>query len=69
MSFLSVLLLAFPLTAVGSIIVEDPSDVIDPADWVIDNAILADYNVPFLPYQPSDSKCQSLIFNGVFAFN
>ncbi|KAI0133483.1 hypothetical protein BJ170DRAFT_164081 [Xylariales sp. AK1849] len=39
--------------AVASIIVEDPSDVIDPADWAADNALIADYSVPFLSAQPS----------------
>lgn len=37
------------------ITIEDPSDVIDPQDWAVDNAIIPDYNVPFLESQPSDS--------------
>ncbi|ETS78926.1 hypothetical protein PFICI_08779 [Pestalotiopsis fici W106-1] len=41
-------------TSLASVTVEDPSDVIDPADWAADNALLADYNVAFPSTQPSD---------------
>lgn len=41
--------------SLASITIEDPSDAIDPADWAADNALDADYNVPFPDYQPSDS--------------
>lgn len=44
-------------TALASVTVGDPSDVIPASDWADDNAIVPDYNVPFLEYQPSDSKC------------
>ncbi|KAI4592351.1 hypothetical protein KJ359_011291 [Pestalotiopsis sp. 9143b] len=40
--------------SLASITIEDPSDVIDPADWAADNALDADYNVPFPDTQPSD---------------
>jgi hypothetical protein len=43
-------------TSLASVTVEDPSDVIDPADWAADNALLADYNVAFPSTQPSDSE-------------
>lgn len=42
--------------ALASVTVEDPSDVIPASDWADDNAIIPDYNVPFLEYQPSDSE-------------
>lgn len=42
--------------ALASVTVGDPSDVIPASDWADDNAIVPDYNVPFLEYQPSDSK-------------
>lgn len=40
----------------ASVTVGDPSDVIPASDWAEDNAIIPDYNVPFLEYQPSDSE-------------
>ncbi|KAJ0122512.1 hypothetical protein J7T55_003025 [Diaporthe amygdali] len=40
--------------ALASVTLEDPSDVIPASDWAADNAIIPDYNVPFLDYQPSD---------------
>lgn len=42
--------------ALAYLTIEDPSDVIDPRSWAVDNAIIPDYDVPFLEYQPSDSK-------------
>ncbi|KKY31247.1 hypothetical protein UCDDA912_g08800 [Diaporthe ampelina] len=41
-------------TALASVTVGDPSDVIPASGWADDNAIIPDYNVPFLEYQPSD---------------
>lgn len=41
--------------ALASVTLGDPSDVIPASDWAEDNAIVPDYNVPFLEYQPSDS--------------
>lgn len=40
----------------ASVTLGDPSDVIPASDWAEDNAIIPDYNVPFLEYQPSDSE-------------
>ncbi|KAI3401191.1 hypothetical protein diail_11896 [Diaporthe ilicicola] len=40
--------------ALASVTSGDPSDVIPASDWAADNAIIPDYNVPFLDYQPSD---------------
>ncbi|KAL1879299.1 hypothetical protein Daus18300_001880 [Diaporthe australafricana] len=40
--------------ALASVTLEDPSDTIPASDWAADNAIVPDYNVPFLEYQPSD---------------
>lgn len=34
--------------ALGSFVVYDPSDVIDPSAWAADNALLANYSVPFV---------------------
>lgn len=42
--------------ALASVTLGDPSDVIPASDWADDNAIIPDYNVPFLEYQPSDSE-------------
>lgn len=46
-----------PALTLASIIIGDPSDVINPADWAADNAIYADYNIPFPPAQPGPSRC------------
>jgi hypothetical protein len=32
----------------------DPSDIISPILWAADNAIIADYNVPFVSVQPEN---------------
>lgn len=37
--------------ATASIVVSDPSDTIDSADWVADNALLADYDITPTLYQ------------------
>lgn len=47
--------------ALASVTLGDPSDVIPASDWAADNAIIPDYNVPFLEYQPSDSESPSLL--------
>jgi hypothetical protein len=49
-------LLALPVVALASLTINDPSDVISPSDWTADNAIVPDYNVPFISAQPSDSE-------------
>lgn len=51
--------------AFASVTIKDPSDVIDPADWAADNAIVPDYNVPFPASQPSDSKWHVANLNSV----
>jgi hypothetical protein len=48
-------LLLWPAVALASVTIEDPSDVIDPSWWAADNAIIPDYNIPFVEVQPSDS--------------
>lgn len=40
----------------AAISVQDPSDVIPPTAWAADNAIVPDYNVPFIAVQPRDRK-------------
>ncbi|KAH7163508.1 hypothetical protein B0J13DRAFT_492171 [Dactylonectria estremocensis] len=47
-------LAALARAAVATITVSDPSDVILPSDWVEDDALLADYDIPFLNGQPRD---------------
>lgn len=47
--------------ALASVTLGDPSDVIPASDWAADNAIIPDYNVPFLEYQPSDSESPYLL--------
>lgn len=37
----------------GSITVCDPSNVIPPVEWASDNALSANYNIPFVSTQPS----------------
>lgn len=34
--------------ATGTIVITDPSDVINPSDWAADDALLADYNVDYV---------------------
>lgn len=55
MVLLQAALSLFPLATLASVSVGDPSDVIDPADWAADNALVADYNVAVPGSQPSDS--------------
>jgi hypothetical protein len=38
----------FASVALASFVVYDPSDVIDPAAWATDNALLANYSIPFV---------------------
>lgn len=47
----STILIGFAATATAIFTVTDPSDVINPADWTADNAILADYNITPTLYQ------------------
>lgn len=51
--------LLFPVLALASLTVDDPSDVIDPSLWAADNALVADYNIDMISTQPSDSKLLS----------
>jgi hypothetical protein len=55
MHFLSLfsLSLSLPYLAIASVSVLDPSDIISPLPWAADNAIIPDYNVPFISVQPS----------------
>lgn len=49
--------LMFPVLALASITIEDPSDVIRPSLWKADNAIVPDYDIDMISTQPSASKC------------
>lgn len=57
-------LLLFPALALASITIEDPSNVIDPALWAADNAIVPDYDIAMVSSQPSDSKYKILCHGG-----
>jgi hypothetical protein len=46
-------LIHFCAGAFASVSIVDPSDVISPSLWAADNAIVPDYNVPFISVQPS----------------
>lgn len=46
----------FPALALASITIEDPSDVINPAWWKADNAIVPDYDIAMVSTQPSESR-------------
>ena len=48
--------LLWPVAALASITIVDPSNVINPELWTADNAIVPDYDVPFVSSQPSPSK-------------
>lgn len=48
--------LTTPVWVLASLTVSDPSDLIPPDAWAADNAIVPDYNVPFISQQPSDRK-------------
>jgi hypothetical protein len=52
----------FPALALASITIEDPEDVINPAFWKADNAIVPDYDIAMISTQPSDSKCAIEVF-------
>lgn len=57
-------LLALPVVALASLTISDPSDVISPSHWTADNAIVPDYNVPFISVQPSDIIAAYYFENG-----
>lgn len=40
-------------SALAAVSVVDPSDIISPSLWVADNAIVPDYDVPYISVQPS----------------
>lgn len=50
------LFMLWPAAALASITIEDPSNVINPEWWAVDNAIVPVYNVAFPSSQPSDSE-------------
>ena len=54
--YLSLHYLLWPALVLGSVVVEDPSDVISPENWATDNDLIADYNVPVPSSQPTDCK-------------
>ncbi|KAI1629964.1 hypothetical protein EDD37DRAFT_604829 [Exophiala viscosa] len=56
-------LLALWPSAQATFTITDPSDVINPADWAADNAILADYNVTPILYQ-TDAIVGPYTYNG-----
>lgn len=43
----------FVSVALGTFIITDPSDAINPADWKADNLLLANYNIAAILYQTS----------------
>ncbi|KAJ3523057.1 hypothetical protein NM208_g12599 [Fusarium decemcellulare] len=47
-------LAALMRTIAATVTVNDPSDTILPKDWAADDALLADYNIPFISAQPRD---------------
>ncbi|PVH88946.1 hypothetical protein DL98DRAFT_544016 [Cadophora sp. DSE1049] len=53
----------FTNAALAAVSISDPSDIIDPAQWAADDAIIPDYNVPFLDTQPTDIKAVYTIDN------
>ncbi|KAH7409431.1 hypothetical protein BKA64DRAFT_774156 [Cadophora sp. MPI-SDFR-AT-0126] len=53
----------FANAALAAVSISDPSDIIDPALWTADNAIIPDYNVPFLEIQPTDIEAAYTIAN------
>lgn len=46
--------LALASVALANVSVSDPSDNISPLLWTADNAIVPDYNVPFISVQPEN---------------
>ncbi|CAK7212708.1 hypothetical protein SBRCBS47491_001558 [Sporothrix bragantina] len=57
-------LLALPAVALATFTVNDPSDVIPPSEWAADNAIVPDYNTPFISVQPTDLVASYVFENG-----
>jgi hypothetical protein len=45
-------ILSLTSVALAKVSVSDPSDIISPALWTADNAIVPNYNVPFVSVQP-----------------
>jgi hypothetical protein len=45
-------LFSFAVIALAAVSVSNPSDVISPLLWAADNAIVPNYNVPFISVQP-----------------
>lgn len=43
--------ISFASLVLGTLTISDPSDVINPADWQADNALLADYKIKPVLYQ------------------
>lgn len=62
MFHLSSLLALLSPVALAAVVVQDPSDIIDPEDWASDNAQIADYDIPFIQTQPTDSKLLKALF-------
>lgn len=52
----------WPAVVLASIIIDDPSDVIDPSLWVADNAIIPDYDIAMISVQPSDSELDRYLY-------
>ena len=50
------LLFFAPVFSLASLTIQGPDDVILPSEWASDNAIVEDYNVPFLSAPPSDGE-------------
>ncbi|KAE9364977.1 hypothetical protein N431DRAFT_353960 [Stipitochalara longipes BDJ] len=48
----SICILTLVSVALAKVSVSDPSDIISPLLWTTDNAIIANYNVPFISAQP-----------------
>lgn len=44
----------FANAALAAISISDPSDIIDPSQWAADNALIPNYNDPYLSIQPTD---------------
>ena len=60
---LTLCLLSLPCLALAAVSVIDPSDVIPPAQWAADNALIANYNVPFHSAQPSPLLAQYAFYD------
>ncbi|KAH8787301.1 hypothetical protein BGZ57DRAFT_968838 [Hyaloscypha finlandica] len=46
--------ISLPTITLATVTVSDPSDIISPVLWAADNAIIPDYNVPFVSVQPEN---------------